>query len=221
MQRRRFLTCAAALGGCAAAPRSSMARRLFPADVTDRYLAFQGDRVIGSQRFSFLRQQGRFVVQARLEMTFNLPGKGGIPYAHESEEIWKTGWLHGLESETRIEDRVRRVHAERDEGVLTVNATDELTVQLSSYVVPSNLWHRDARLVDAYIDVESGRLLFVRPRFVGKETFEQGGETIEASHFRIRGQIQREAWYDEDCVLVRWDLPLMDGSWIRFERQAI
>ncbi len=46
MQRRRFLTGSALLAGAGLVPPPAMARRLFPADVTDRYVAWQGERVV-------------------------------------------------------------------------------------------------------------------------------------------------------------------------------
>ncbi len=221
MQRRRFLIGSTALAAGALVPAPAMARRLFPADVTDHYLAWQGERVIGRQRFSFSREPGRFVVDVQMDMRFELSGKGVISYSHECREVWETGWLHGLDSRTRIDGRIQEVHAKRNLGSLKVDGSDVRPFQLSTYVVPSNLWHRDSRLVDTFIDVENGSIRLVRPRFLGKQTLRQGGRTVEAQRYSIRGQLDREAWYDADCVLVRWDLPLADGTWISFRREML
>jgi len=220
MRRRRFLIGSVALTAGALAPAPAMARRLFPADVTDRYLAWQGQSVIGRQQFSFRRESGRFVVDGQMDMRFESPAKGVISYSHESREVWDTGWLHRLNSRTRINGRIQEVRAERDGGSLMVEGSDVRSFQISTYLVPSNLWHRDSRLVDAFIDVENGSIRLVRPRFVGKETLRQSGTLVAADRYAIRGQIDREAWYDADCVLVRWDLPLEDGGWINFRRET-
>ncbi len=219
MRRKRFLICSAALAAGGLVPASAMARRLFPADVTDRYEAWQGERMIGRQQFSFRRESGRFVVDVQMDMRFELSGEGVISYSHECREIWETGWLHGLDSRTRIDGRIQEVHAERNLGSLLVAGSDVGQFQVSTYLVPSNLWHRDSRLVDAFIDVENGSIRLVRPRYVGKETLQQSGGTVEAHRYSIRGQLDREAWYDADCVLVRWDLPLAGGGWINFRRE--
>lgn len=219
MRRRRFLTRALALGGAGLAPSSALARRLFPADVTDRYVAWQGGTEIGRQEFSFTRGSGGFTVESSIGMRFVSPEHGAVAYEHESRETWDTGWLHGLETQTRIGARHRVVHAERAAGSLRIDGTDVRAFQLSTYIIPSNLWHRDSRLVDAFIDVESGNLISVQPRYAGKETLYQGGGAVEAHHYTIRGQLQREAWFDADCVLVRWDLPLTGGGRISFRRQ--
>lgn len=220
MRRRRFLTCSAALFAAGHAPGAVQARRLFPDDTTDRYAAWQGEHEVGWHEFSFTREPGRFLVDAKLEIRFSVPGGEDIGHEHESREVWETGWLQFLESQTRIDGRVRRVHAERRGGALTIEGSEVLRpYRMSSYVVPSNLWHRDSRLTDAFIDVENGNILFVRPQYVGKETLRQGGNVVEAQHYTLRGQINREAWYDADCVLVRWDLPLEGGTWINFRRE--
>lgn len=218
MQRRWFLTGSAALAGIGLGPAAS-ACRLFPADVVDRYVAWQGDRKVGWQAFTFEREPGQFVVDVKMEMDFQSPELGAFSYRHESREVWKTGWLQALESRTRIDAREQVVHAERQSGSLMVNGSDVRPYRLSTYIVPSSLWHRDSRLVDTFIDVENGNIRFVRPRFAGKETLAQGGGVVEANRYSIRGQLHREAWYDADCVLVRWDLPLTGGGWINFKRE--
>ncbi len=221
MQRRRFLIGSAALAAGGLVPAPATARRLFPADATDRYVAWQGEQVIGRQQFSFRRESGRFVVDVQMDMRFELSGKGVIGYSHECREVWETGWLHGLDSRTRIDGRIQEVRAERnDGGSLMVGGSDVRPFQVSTYLVPSNLWHRDSRLVDTFIDVENGNILLVQPRYVGKEALQQSGAVVEAEHYTIRGQIDREAWYDTDCVLVRWDLPLTSGGWINFRRET-
>lgn len=197
-----------------------MARRLFPADVTDRYVAWQGARAVGRQEIVFTREPGRFVVDAKVGMQFVAPGIGDVSYEHESREAWETGWLHSFDSRTRIDGRVQEVHAERRNFALMVNGSEVSPFQVTTYVVPSNLWHRDSRLVEAFIDVESGNIRFVRPRYAGRETLQQSGGVVQAHHYTIRGQMVREAWYDADCVLVRWDLPVSGGGWISFQRES-
>lgn len=219
MRRRRFLTGSAALAGAGLIPGAAVARRLFPADATDRYVAWQGERMVGRQEIVFKREPGRFLVDVKMGMRFVAPGIGEVSYEHESREAWNTGWLHALDSRTRTDGRIQEVHAERRSFALMVEGSDVRPFQVTTYIVPSNLWHRDSRLVDAFIDVENGKIRFVRPRYAGKETLRQGGGVVEGHRYTLRGQLDREAWYDTDCVLVRWDLPLSGGDWISFRRE--
>ena len=219
MRRRRFLTGSAALVGTGLAPGVSKARRLFPAGVSDRYIAWQGEHVVGRQEISFKREPGRFVVDVELGIRFVTPGIGEVSYAHESREVWEAGWLHLLASKTRIDGRLLTVRAERRGDSLRVEGSEVRPFQVSTYLVPSSLWHRDSRLADAFLDVEKGNVLFVRPKYAGRETLQQGGGEVEAHRYTIRGQLNRETWYDADCVLVRWDLPVTGGGWINVRRE--
>lgn len=220
MHRRRFLTGAVTLGGVCLSPPAAEACRLFPAGVTDRYVVWQGDREVGRQEFTFARGPAGFTVESSTGMRFLAPDFGEVAYEHESREVWDTGRLRALDTTTRIGHRHQEVHAVRDRGSLRVDGSDVRPFYLSTYVIPSNLWHRDSRLVDAFIDVESGRLMAARPRYAGKERLRQAGAVVEAHRYSIRGQLEREAWYDADCVLVRWDLPLTGGGWLSFRHQA-
>ena len=96
MHRRRFLAGAVALGA-ATAPGTALARRFFPSDVTDRYVAWQDDREVGRQAFAFRRGPEGFTVESTLGMRFVSPTHGEATYEHGSREIWDTGWLHRLE----------------------------------------------------------------------------------------------------------------------------
>lgn len=220
MRRRRLLTSSAALAGGLVASPAATACRLFPADVTERYLAFQGEEIIGWQRFDFRRESGRFVVESRIEMTYRSLGGVPVDYSLETEEVWRTGWLHELRSRIRIGGRTRWVTARRSDGAMVVETGGGRRLEFGSYVVPSNLWHRDTRLVDVLLDVEVGRLRYVKARRVADDVLEQDGQRIEASRYAIRGQIDRDAWYDANCALVRWALPLDGGARIEFEQQA-
>ena len=219
MHRRRFLTGSALLAASASMPVPASACRMFPADVTDRYRASQAGAEIGRQSIAFTREPGRFVVDVSIGMRFLTGAGASFDYSHECREEWNTGWLHALTSRTRVGDREQYVEARRRRGALMVSGSDIRAYQVSTYVVPSSLWHRDSRLAEAFIDVESGNIRFVRPRYVGRERLEQGGATLQAHHYRMRGQLNLDAWYDADCALVRWDRPLAGGVAISFRLQ--
>ena len=57
----------------------------------------------------------------------------------------------------------------------------------------------------------------VGPRFLGRERVPVGGKPVEAKHYALAGQIQRDFWYDTDCNLVRVARRARDGSEIVLE----
>ena len=52
------------------------------------------------------------------------------------------------------------------------------------------------------------------------EVLDLGGQPVRAERFSIRGELERDAWFGEDCILVRSATPMADGSWLNFDLQA-
>ena len=199
------------------APRVVLACRMFPAGVSDNYVGYRDGVPVARQSFEFRREDGRFVVEARIDMRYQ-SARGEREYSHRSREVWKTGLLHEFDSETRLNGKVRRVRARRVLEGLEVHSLGQAPVIIAAYLVPSNLWHRDTRLVQALLDVEDGAMRSVRPTLMSAEELELGGERLHVNRYAIDGQIRRVAWYTPDCTLVRWLWPVEDGSAIIFER---
>ena len=61
----------------------------------------------------------------------------------------------------------------------------------------------------------------MRPHYAGEDTLRHGSVELKAHRYSFRGQLNREAWYDADCALVRWDLLLPGGDWISFRREML
>lgn len=87
---------------------------------------------------------------------------------------------------------------------------------VTGYVVPGNVWHRDARLVSRLMDLVDGRLKLVRVLYAGKELVAAGGEDRIANHYRLRGEMNLDAWYTDDCQLAQMLLPFRDAAPVVF-----
>ncbi len=93
----------------------------------------------------------------------------------------------------------------------------DVTLQVSGYVVPASLWHRDARLVNRLIDLADGRVKLVRVYYAGKDVLPGKDGVTVASHYRVRGEINRDTWYSENCQLLRTVMPVKDAEPVIFE----
>ncbi len=121
-----------------------------------------------------------------------------------------------MSSDTEDDGRRYRLRAERRDGIFqgTVNGS---AFTVSGYIIPSSLWHRDTPVSEALFDTIDGMVKVVRARFIGRDRVPVGGKPVEAKHYRLRGQIQRELWYDADCGLVRAAWRTRDGARIVLE----
>lgn len=193
--------------------------RLFPPDSTDRYRATQDGRDAGFQSISFYHREKELVVSTQRSFEY-LNGAGKrIEYAHTAREIWLNGWLNRFESTTRHGEKQNRVFAETvDHVTLLVRTTEsQIPSLVTGYVVPGNLWHRDARLVSRLMDLADGRLKLVNVALAGKDIVSVGGSARAASHYRIRGEMNLDAWYTDECQLARVLLPFRNAAPVVFE----
>ena len=195
-------------------PRFAQACRLFPQNSTDRYLAYQDGAEVGYQRLEFSRDGGRFLVASELEFHYRRRANQVSLFSHRAREVWRRGWLSGFSATTRHDEQKIEIKARSEKhGILMVTSSAyDVTLQVSGYVVPASLWHRDARLVNRLIDLADGRVKLVRVYYAGRDVLPgKDGVTI-ASHYRVRGEINRDTWYSENCQLLRTVMPVKDAK---------
>jgi hypothetical protein len=219
MKRREIIGYGGVLTLSAALPGSAEACRLFPGNSVERYAAYQNEEEVGAQRFVFSRESGRFMVDGELELQYRDHGNRTISFIHNAREIWYRGWLDAFSSSTRVGNREIEIEAHSVEhGILSVNSNEsDATLQVSGYVVPTSLWHRDARLVNRLIDLVDGRVKLVRVYYAGKDLLPREGDVKVASHYRIRGEFVRDTWYGDDCQLVRIQVPIENAEPLSLE----
>ncbi|MEX0759282.1 MAG: DUF6134 family protein, partial [Tistlia sp.] len=154
---------------------------------------------------------------------YRLPAPGGRQVVrHSAEERWRDGWLYGLDSRTRIGERRHRLRSARDELALR-GTRDGLAFSVSGYVVPSSLWHPETPRLEALLDSVTGRSRVIRGRRGPRQSvalWPAGAGRVEATRWRVGGELRRELWYDAGGRLVRARFPAPDGSPVVLQRQA-
>jgi len=215
--RRALLRLAAGGAVAAAGLRSALADCVFPVDARLSFRVRHGDEVIGRHALDFSRALGDFVVRADTSYEVRLGNAPPRVFEQHLEETWREGWLHALVSDTAIDAARWSVRAERKaDGILAGRANGQ-RFTVSGYAITSALWHRDTPAQGALLDVVDGHVRLIKGYLVGEETLELRGQARATKHFAIRGEINRDLWYDADCRLVRITAPLSDGSQLVFE----
>lgn len=220
MERRRALRL---IGGTAAALAvpglpAAAACDLFPNGSGWRFVVLRHGNAIGEHTFRFSRRDGDFVVEVAIDIAVELLGMTLFRFTHRAEEVWHKGWLRTLVSATDDDGRLWRLNAERRDGALRGHVND-VAFDVSGFVVPASLWHRDTTKSRALFDTIDGRVKVVDSRALGEEAVIVGGDETPARHFRLTGQLQRDVWYDADCAIAKVTFPARDGSLITLERQ--
>ena len=214
-ERRRLLGWAAA-GLAAGSARAAWARRVFPQAETTEFLALRHGEVIGLRRQEIGREGGDLVVRNEEELRVGPDAQPIYRYVQRCEEVWRTGWLQALVSDTEEDGQQWRVRAERIDGIFS-GVSNGRRFTVSGYAITNTFWHRDAHSQQGLLDVTDGWVKLIQGQLIGEEKVTVGNERRDSKHYLIFGQINRHLWYDLDCRLVRLRAPLRDGSEVIYE----
>jgi hypothetical protein len=219
MTRRQALaTTAGAFLSLALPARSSSSCRLFPPKGVDAYTVLRNGEPVGRHSIAFTREDGNFLARVETEVRYAVGGASEYRYSHHSEETWKDAWLHALVSDTREGGSLWRVRAYRDDNVFKVKTNRfRLDQHISGYLIPSSLWHRDTAFESTLFDTIEGRLKRVQTRLFDDEQMSVRGKPVVAKHLVMWGELQRELWYAQDCMLVRAEVLAHGGTWLTLQ----
>jgi len=204
------------LGGLGGMP--ARACDLFPRQDGWRFLVLRHGNVIGEHRFDFSRRDGDFVVEVAIDIAVEMLGLTLFRFTHRAEEVWRDGWLQSLVTATDDDGTLWRVESERRDGALR-GRVNGVGFDVSGFVVPASLWHRDTPRSQALFGTIDGRVKVVRSEDLGEQAVPVGGQPVPARHWRLTGELQRDIWYGPDCGIARVSFPARDGSQITLERQ--
>lgn len=183
----------------------------FPSDGERLFDISRNGNLVGSQRYSFSRHEGRFLVRSDIEIQLSRGSSVLYRYRHNAEESWQAGRLQTYVSDTDDDGARYLVRAERVEGIFEGRVNGR-SFTVSGFVIPASFWHRDTPSSRVLWDGGDGMVKVVRGLDRGPELIEVRGETVEARRFELSGQIQRVLWYDAHCALVRMSFLARDGS---------
>jgi hypothetical protein len=188
------LTIALAAAGLAASPPS--AGRL-------DFDVVRNGKDIGDHSFAFSGSPAQLEVQVRTDVHVQVPliRANLYSFTHQSTESWRGGHLAGLTAETDDDGTPHRI---------SIGAGETL---------PASLWADDTVSATTLINTIDGRAMRVRVTDMGSETVPAGCGSVNARHFRISGDLERDVWYDADGLLARLTMTAEDGSLVTYVRK--
>jgi hypothetical protein len=130
-------------------------------------------------------------------------------YSYNGTETWKDGKLVKLDSKTNDNGKRWIVSAttNKDGLKLIVNGVERSVrgdVWGTSYARYPNTELCDK--IVPLLDVDSGRELTARLESIGSEEVFVSGQKAACTHFRLRGDVSVDLWYDGQKRLVRQEL---------------
>lgn len=73
--------------------------------------------------------------------------------------------------------------------------------QAAPDLLPASWWNKDFVNRTDMLDAETGRQISIKVTDLGDEPLVQNGTTVQARHYKVRGDIERDLWFDGDRLL--------------------
>lgn len=224
ISRRRALVFGAAAAllplTARAATRDVRSSDVFPAPGSLEFAVERNGAIVGMQRYSFREGSGSFVVRYGSELDVPLGGGRTWRYLHLGEEVWRDGWLDGLETETRLGEEVTTLSLHRrDDALYGIAAGQKISV--SGYVITTSLWHRDTPFTQVLLGHEDGRTKVINVAPLGRESVATPAGPVEARRYALTGEIERNLWYGPESRLLKASWPGPGGEILVLRLQAV
>lgn len=191
-------------------------------EVRDFQILVDGDRC-GNCRLSIeSRPDGRHIVlgDSSLVVKYFLYT---FRFSSQGNETWHAGELEKLENAASYGGSRHQVSATKDGDKLVVRA-DGQERKLPHNVWTTSYWHapEDSQLGQkvSLLDSHKGRSLSARLERVGEEPIALGDKDETCSHYRLRGDVEVDLWYDAAGRLVQQEA-IESGHRTRLQLVAI
>lgn len=129
-------------------------------------------------------------------------GPIGFTYRHRCEEAWRGDRLTSLNCTDRENRSNKSVAANLRGSDLVVNGTG-FKGTAPSAILPSSWWRFSTINQSRLLDSRDGKLSRVNVNRVGEEVLQIGGTPVRANHYRVRGAVNTDLWYDATGRWVR------------------
>lgn len=117
-------------------------------------------------------------------------------YALDVRETWRDGHVLALKGKVNNDGERESVTARRTGASLEVDGT-EFRGDLPVSIIPASHWNIWQTQADRILSTESGEVIEVDVKPLGRELIEAGGQTIEARKFLMDSDIDVTLWYDD------------------------
>lgn len=182
----------------AAAAASPPALAAVPEDGQLEFRVLRNGSDIGFHRLEFRERGEKLEVDIDIELQIGLGFITLFRYDHDNLEVWRDGELVAFESRTDNdgEDLAVRASVEGERMVIEGNAIDG-SRKVAPLAVPTTYWNPDQlQRATTLVDTQTGELLDVTVTPLGAERITVRGQEIDATRYRVEGDLKVDLWYD-------------------------
>lgn len=168
-------------------------------------------KVVGHDVIEFDRAGSTLRVKVQTEVAVKVAFITVYRFTHQSEEIWRDDRLESLSSHTDDDGTPHELVVHAEAAKLEIDGDKKHSVA-SVDIIPASLWNVGIVKSHAILNTLDGSQMTVQVRDLGTESIEAWGQRVQARHYVLTGDLERELWYDATDVLMQVRLKGKDGS---------
>jgi len=174
-----------------------------PTEGTLRFDVVLDGRQIGEHALTFEAQpDGSLQVAIDIDLDITFGPFTVFAYTHRNRTAWRDGQLLALDSETDDDGERHWVRAISGDNGLTIQTDREAEIDVAPTLLPSTYWMVSTVRQTQLINSQTGELLDVDVRKIGRDYLDGPGGLIAATHYRLEGDLEIDLWYDDAGILV-------------------
>jgi hypothetical protein len=171
----------------------------------------------GSHSFAVAQVGDKQRVDIKARFKYKLLFVTAFRYEHQNRELWQDNCLHSISSSTDNdgEDQFVRGRMAKD-GLKVVSHRGSEVV--AGCVMSFAYWNPDILKQDRLLNSQTGELMQVRVKNLGKKTIPVRGQQTAANHYRMELKEGRiDLWYDHHGDWLSLESETADGHILRYE----
>lgn len=172
---------------------------------------------IGEHLASFEPNGDELTVRTRLNLAIDVLFFTAYTFEYDSTEIWRNGALVAMTANVDDNGKLSKVTARMEDGLFKVDGPEGIDIG-TSWVFPTNHWHRGQANSKTILNTITGRLSQVEVVNKGIDRIVTAQGVVDADHFEYTGQLRdTEVWYEPGNRWVKMRFKARDGSWIEYK----
>ena len=157
---------------------------------------YDGDPV-GKHRFVYEHEGDRIEIQEATEIEVTFASIPLFTFEHQARQLWENG--RALRIDAKTDDNGERLD-------ITVEGTDQGYVRtvngrVDTFENPTAVlafWNQDTLKHDAFFSAVEDKTFNASFEYLGTDEITLAGQQLEAEHYRMRGDEERDLWFDPD-----------------------
>lgn len=178
-----------------------------PTAAADRRFSvvYAGDK-IGTHTVSYSEATGETRITTSIDLAVKAFFFTVFAYNHRSEEIWRTGRLVSLRSETVEDGETLHISGAATPQGFRVVSKGGPFIAAATTLTSNSLWTPAVLRQATVVDAQHGGIIGVSARKDADEHIVIGGRRVRATRYTfITPYLAGSIWYDEDNLWVRGD----------------